>query len=308
MANVAHATLTGSNLHEPKGITAATTGQVYVANGAGTGVWTDISATSFTGIIADFATPVAPNGWLECDGTNISTITFPALYAAMTIQVTGTRTSGGPIVAVTSGNTTNMRPGYFVYGLVAGQFVSGTTILTVDNPTQFTMSAGASSNGSAVVVVSPWLLNTNTIQLPNTSAAARYRRSRSSTVHMGTSQTAGMINHTHSGTTTTSLGTEGNHTHTTDAPNISLDHSHSLIDQASQVKVAADVNGNVTGIMAVPLTSVTGTLAGGVTLSHTHTVASSGNHGHPFVTGNPSTGGGTETRPITLVLMTCVKT
>jgi hypothetical protein len=39
MANVAHSTLTGSNLHEPKGVAAATANTVYVADGAGSGAW-----------------------------------------------------------------------------------------------------------------------------------------------------------------------------------------------------------------------------------------------------------------------------
>lgn len=35
-----HSALTGSDLHEPKGVAAATSGQVYVANGAASGAWT----------------------------------------------------------------------------------------------------------------------------------------------------------------------------------------------------------------------------------------------------------------------------
>jgi hypothetical protein len=122
---------------------------------------------------------------------------------------------------------------------------------------------------------------------------------------MGTAQAAAMLNHVHTGTTTAG---EGAHTHTTDGPNISLDHSHSLIDQMSLQKVAADTNGNVTGVMANPNVSLTGGLAGGATLIHSHTISSSGIHQHTFQTGNPNVGGGTETRPVTLVLMTCVKT
>lgn len=36
-----HRSLTGASLHEPKGAETATNGQVYVANGSGSGVWTD---------------------------------------------------------------------------------------------------------------------------------------------------------------------------------------------------------------------------------------------------------------------------
>ena len=35
----AHSTLTGADLHEPKGAAAATSGQVYVADGAASGAW-----------------------------------------------------------------------------------------------------------------------------------------------------------------------------------------------------------------------------------------------------------------------------
>lgn len=39
MANVKHSTLTGSDLHEPKGISTASTGDIYIADGAGSGEW-----------------------------------------------------------------------------------------------------------------------------------------------------------------------------------------------------------------------------------------------------------------------------
>ena len=35
-----HSGLTGANLHEPKGVAAATAGKVYIANGAASGAWT----------------------------------------------------------------------------------------------------------------------------------------------------------------------------------------------------------------------------------------------------------------------------
>ena len=42
MANVEHSVLTGSALHEPKGTSTAASGEVYVANGSGTGNWQHI--------------------------------------------------------------------------------------------------------------------------------------------------------------------------------------------------------------------------------------------------------------------------
>ena len=38
--SVEHSTLTGSDLHEPKGASSASTGQIYIANGSGSGTWT----------------------------------------------------------------------------------------------------------------------------------------------------------------------------------------------------------------------------------------------------------------------------
>lgn len=46
MTNVAHKNLTGVDLHEPKGIGSATSGQVYVANGSNSGTWTTLSTNS----------------------------------------------------------------------------------------------------------------------------------------------------------------------------------------------------------------------------------------------------------------------
>ena len=46
MANTGHEALTGTDLHEPKGVAAATADKVYVANGSGSGVWEKITAAS----------------------------------------------------------------------------------------------------------------------------------------------------------------------------------------------------------------------------------------------------------------------
>lgn len=44
---VEHRNLTGASLHEPKGVENANSGEVYVANGLGSGVWTN----RFSGIV-----------------------------------------------------------------------------------------------------------------------------------------------------------------------------------------------------------------------------------------------------------------
>lgn len=53
-----HKDLTGTDLHEPKGVASATSGQVYVADGAGSGTWTSKpgSYVAVTRTIADVST------------------------------------------------------------------------------------------------------------------------------------------------------------------------------------------------------------------------------------------------------------
>lgn len=59
-----HRLLTGDSLHEPKGVENATNGQVYVANGSGSGSWTDrlsgvinLNTFSMSGTIMDVSAP-----------------------------------------------------------------------------------------------------------------------------------------------------------------------------------------------------------------------------------------------------------
>lgn len=50
MADVEHSTLSDPELHEPKGASSASSGEVYVADGAGSGAWTAQTALdSYTG-------------------------------------------------------------------------------------------------------------------------------------------------------------------------------------------------------------------------------------------------------------------
>lgn len=43
MADVKHSTLTGADLHEPKGVSTAAANTAYIANGAGSGTWSPIA-------------------------------------------------------------------------------------------------------------------------------------------------------------------------------------------------------------------------------------------------------------------------
>lgn len=55
MASIQHSALTDPNIHEPKGVTSATAGQIYVADGASSGAWTPIQDT-YSVVLADVST------------------------------------------------------------------------------------------------------------------------------------------------------------------------------------------------------------------------------------------------------------
>ncbi|SRR6266436_271785 len=305
MANVSHASLTGTELHEPKGANSAALGTVYVSDGSGSGSWANVGTSSFTGMIADFTWPIVQDGWLELDGTDINTTTYSALYSVMTIQMNGTRVSGSPIITSLS-STANMRVGYYVFGT---GIASGTTILSINSGTQITLSANASSTGTALVVASPWLLNAGTIRLPDVSTAGRYRRSRTSSTAVGQLQADQNQAHTHTGSGTTS--------------NANLDHSHTFSGTTSAMSANSVVqltynhpalaifNGGINSGSDRGL-SDTPTLTSAQNIDHNHTISgntggTSNTHQHTY-SFTSSSNGGTETRPASIVVMTCVKT
>jgi hypothetical protein len=73
MPTIQHSALTTTDVHEPKGITTATNNQVYVADGANSGAWTDLTI-SFSAVIADVSTA--------------ETIYIPMPYAGTIAKVT----------------------------------------------------------------------------------------------------------------------------------------------------------------------------------------------------------------------------
>lgn len=289
MANVAHSTLTGADLHEPKGAASAASGTVYISDGLGSGSWGTIAtALNFTGMIADFAVPVAPAGWLECDGSAVSRTTYADLFTAVTIQQSGTRTSGSAVITGLS-STANMKAGYYVGG---SGIANGTTILSVDSGTQITMDANAVSSGTSTVIVAPCALGdgSTTFNILDTKTSGKFRRSRTSSLNIGTSQTDQNQAHTHSGTTSggsahTHSVTDTGHTHTV---------TGGIFGGSTSVGTAAGANPVPYGVSAVAIASATTGISLGSESSHTHTYTT-------------SSSGGTEARPTSVVVMTCVK-
>lgn len=70
MANVQHSALTGSELHEPKGAATANNGEVYIANGAGSGTWTELFQ------YGNIYTQESDASTLSTIGTTVKDLTF----------------------------------------------------------------------------------------------------------------------------------------------------------------------------------------------------------------------------------------
>jgi hypothetical protein len=301
MVDIAHASLTGLELHEPKGADTAGLGEVYVADGAGSGSWASIGTSAFTGMIADFASPVAPSGWLELDGSVISTATYSGLFAVMSLTSSGTRTNGSPVVTSIS-STATFKAGYYIFGTGIS---AGTTILSVDSSTQVTLSTNATSGGTSAFFVSPWVMGTGTVTLPDLTTDGRYRRSRTSATKIGDLQADQNKAHTHSVTGALTAGTlatasGGAHTHSITDPG----HVHGYQRADTSANTAAS---NTTGADALSAQN-TGESTTGISINsggaHTHTIT-----GIPGLgTLATVTSGSTEVRPISLVVMTCIKT
>lgn len=89
MANKPHKLLTGTDLHEPKGIESVPAGQVYVSDGAGSGVWTTINTTVqfSTGDCKVTWKTVPDAGWIAPNnGETLGSPTSGATYAGTVYQ------------------------------------------------------------------------------------------------------------------------------------------------------------------------------------------------------------------------------
>lgn len=125
-----HVDLTDPELHEPKGVAAASADTVYVADGAGSGTWESIGvdALDYTALLAELQSDV-DDGSLELNGVFFIHITLDDVSA-----------NAGVLVPVPVAAT-----------FISATSVLGGTITGADANISFKNSAG-SSMGTAMVV------------------------------------------------------------------------------------------------------------------------------------------------------------
>jgi|10_taG_2_1085330.scaffolds.fasta_scaffold16908_4 hypothetical protein len=146
--SVEHSTLTGSDLHEPKGTAAANTGEVYIANGSGSGAWTahhnrcvlttridDISTASSAWVV----TPVA--GTIS----KIYSVTSGATTggaAILTAEIAGVAVTNGVLTVAVSGSAA---------GIVDSATPSAANTVTAGAAIEITTDGGSTNTVSAVI-------------------------------------------------------------------------------------------------------------------------------------------------------------
>lgn len=130
---VAHRTLTGTDLHEPKGVESASSGSVYISDGLGSGAWTNknsdiFNANNYTldGDMADIG--AAGNSvffYVHKKSTisKLAAVTYAAIATTnavlsiyingvlfadtLTVPFSGSSAGGSAVLSVTTSNTVN---------------------------------------------------------------------------------------------------------------------------------------------------------------------------------------------------------
>ena len=99
MANVNHSTLSDPYLHEPKGVASASSGDVYLANGSGSGTWTPAHQHADAYLAFDATTPAYAHS-----ATTSFTVIDPTLASSSANGFTVTNTPNARITYTGSRN------------------------------------------------------------------------------------------------------------------------------------------------------------------------------------------------------------
>ena len=134
--------------------------------------WLAISGASDSirsGMIVDYAGPIAPSGYLACNGSSVSRSTYPLLLAALTQVQTTTTTISATVTGLTNATTT-MYPGM---AIESANFSPGTTILSITNATTVVMSTTATAASSTAITFFNWGNGngSTTFNVPNLNGA-----------------------------------------------------------------------------------------------------------------------------------------
>lgn len=99
MANDPHKNLTGSDLHEPKGVAAAAVDKIYVSDGAGSGAWQKLTASQLTGTGNPFGAQLLHVREEQANNTASGTITANSVWTTLVLNTSKTNEISGASLA-----------------------------------------------------------------------------------------------------------------------------------------------------------------------------------------------------------------
>lgn len=164
---IQHKLITDPDIHEPKGVAAATSNKVYVSNGSGSGTWQKVAPTQLAGISSsgaagqiigvdgsgNFTLNGAPHGQVHF--YNIAspyTLTYPAVFT----KLAPTTTAGGVPSDFTEATTARLTytgsdtvPITFNYSISIDQSTGAARDIEIS-----IYKNGSASNGNAIVTTS----------------------------------------------------------------------------------------------------------------------------------------------------------
>lgn len=160
MPDVQHNSLSGAELHEPKGVSGASSNETYVADGAGSGSWAEPepkgigSASAGDVYVADGAgsgtmTRLVSNGCLRCNGSGDTT------GISTSFQPMNTATIGGSLTwaenQATSDITTDTTDGHFIVTEAGEYFVTATINFIAATADTFTFTIGIDTGNTGTI-------------------------------------------------------------------------------------------------------------------------------------------------------------
>lgn len=114
MANVQHSSLTDPELHEPKGASEASSGKVYVSDGAGSGDWLlgeEIGVTKSLGTNGYAKLPgglIMQWGKYSLSVDTAVTVNFSITFPTACVYVNAQNTASSQVIGVTSFTTSSL--------------------------------------------------------------------------------------------------------------------------------------------------------------------------------------------------------
>lgn len=184
MATVQHSAITDPNIHEPKGVAAATVNKVYVSNGTGSGVWKKLSPPQLSGLTTNgqagdaitvdgsgnFVLSGSPHG--QVDFYNLSTpytLTYPSAFT----KLAPTTTAGGV-------------PSNFTESTTARLTYTGTDTVPVSVTYSISLDQTSGADRDLVVAVYKNGVVNNGHSVITTTTGQKHNMAGTSTINMST--------------------------------------------------------------------------------------------------------------------------